>query len=81
VTTKQIVSLARIEDAPQAFTNLMSIVTADAARRLGNFDAMCDAITLCDNPLFQQIWSRWLDRKKFPRSEKSSKKEGESITA
>lgn len=72
LTARQIVSSAQIEDAPQAFTNLMAIVAADAARRRGNFDAMHDAAALCNNLLLQQLWSRWTDWKKFPQSEKGS---------
>lgn len=67
LTTRQIVSSAKLESAPQAFTNLMAIVAADAARRRGNFDAMRDAVALCDNSLLQQLWSRWTDWKKLPQ--------------
>jgi thymidylate synthase len=73
LTTRQIVSSAQVEGAPQAFINLMAIVAADSARRRGNCDAMLDAVALCDNPLLQQLWSRWTDWKKFPQSEKGSK--------
>jgi thymidylate synthase len=81
VNTKQIVGLARIENAPQAFTNLMSIVAADAARRRENFGAAREAIAMCDNPLLQQIWSRWADRKKLPRTDRGAELHTEAGTA
>jgi thymidylate synthase len=54
--------LARIDDAPQAFTNLMAMVVADAARRKRNIDGVSQALTVCDNPLLRQLWARWADR-------------------
>lgn len=66
ITTRQLVSLARIEGAPQAFTNLMAVVAADAARRRKNFDGAHEAIALCENAALQMLWARWAERKKLP---------------
>ena len=81
LTAKQIARLARIEGAPQAFTNLMAVVAADAARRRKNFDAAHKAIALCDNPLLQQIWSRWMEWKKPSRPDPESKERSQEKSA
>jgi hypothetical protein len=55
-------ALARLGDAPQAFSNLMAVVAADAARRRRCIDGVSEAIAVCDNPLLNQLWSRWANR-------------------
>jgi hypothetical protein len=60
------IRISRLEDAPQAFTNLMAVVVADAARRKGNPDVANEAISLCDNPVLRQLWQRWTERKDLP---------------
>jgi thymidylate synthase len=62
-TEGQLDDLAKITDAPQAFTNLMALVVADAARRHGKFDAALTAASACKNPLLQLLWTRWQKRK------------------
>ena len=57
-------AMATLDGAPQAFTNLMAIVVADAARRYGKFEAAMKGATSCTNPLLQLLWSRWLESKK-----------------
>lgn len=54
--------LARLNDAPQAFSNLMSMVAADAARRRKNIDGVCEALSVCDNALLTLLWGRWAER-------------------
>jgi len=54
--------LAVLPNAPQPFTNLMSVVVADAARRRGNPAAVQHAIRYCENPLLRQLWDRWTAR-------------------
>jgi thymidylate synthase len=55
-------NLAQIEDAPLAFSNLMAIVVADAARRRGCIDGMNEAVAACTSPLMKQLWVRWANR-------------------
>ena len=62
VSAKEYRNLARIEDAPLAFSNLMAIVAADAARRRGCIDGMNEAIAVCGSPLMRQLWFRWANR-------------------
>lgn len=61
--TKEYTTIARFDDAPRAFTNLMAVVVADAARRRGNLGAIDGAISACDNPVLKQLWIRWAERK------------------
>jgi thymidylate synthase len=63
------VSLARLDGAPRAFTNLMSIVAADAARRHGKIDAAIASAALCSNPQLIFLWERWIEWKKLSRPE------------
>jgi thymidylate synthase len=66
VAASEYTKISRLDDAPQAFTNLMAVVVADAARRRGNLDAVGEAISLCDNPVLRQLWQRWAERKDLP---------------
>ena len=67
LTTAEFATLAHLKDAPQAFTNLMSIVVADAARRRGNLRAAEETAATCKNPVLQGLWSRWVEWKNAPR--------------
>ncbi len=60
---KEYGSLARLDDAPRAFTNLMAVVAADAARRRGNLGAIDEAISACDSAVLRHLWVRWAERK------------------
>lgn len=62
LTAKEYGNLARLDDAPQAFSNLMSIVSADAARRRKSIDGINEAISVCGNLLMLQLWTRWVER-------------------
>jgi len=61
-SAKEYRDLARIEDAPPAFSNLMAIVAADAARRRGCIDGVNEAIAVCGSPLMRQLWVRRANR-------------------
>lgn len=74
-------AIATLNGAPQAFTNLMSIVVADAARRHGNFQAAMKAAMTCTNPLLQLLWSRWVEWKKAPHPELGPKLQTGTNTA
>jgi thymidylate synthase len=69
LTPKEYGTIARLDDAPQAFENLMSVVSADAARRRKCVDGVQEAIALCHSPQLRQLWERWADRKALRRSE------------
>jgi thymidylate synthase len=73
--------MVNLDGAPQAFTNLMSIVVADAARRRGRIDAAQNAADCCTNPLLKMLWGRWVEWKKSPRPEMVPKIQLHSTTA
>lgn len=49
-------------EAPEGIQNILFILSAEAARRRG-WDSICtEVIDLCSNPVYEQLWNRWLDR-------------------
>lgn len=81
LSDKEFAGMVKLREAPQAFTNLMSIVVADAARRRGRVDAAQNAAECCTNPLLKLLWGRWVEWKKSPRLEMGPKVQIRSITA
>lgn len=67
LTPKEYGTIARLDDAPKAFGNLMAVVTADAARRWKSFDGVREAIARCESPILMQLWERWAERKGLHR--------------
>lgn len=70
-----------LDGAPQAFTNLMSIVVADSARRRGRIEVAQSAADCCTNPLLKMLWARWVEWKKSPRPEIGPEPQARSKTA
>jgi thymidylate synthase len=56
-------AIARIDNAPQSFSNLMAVVAADAARRKGCVDGVRDALSECRSAVLQKLWDRWQARR------------------
>lgn len=72
MTAKEYGALAQLYDAPQAFTNLMSVVSADAARRRNSLDGIDEAMSHCSCLLLRQLWSRWATRRAESQSQGES---------
>jgi len=68
-TPKGYGTIARLDDAPQAFGNLMAVVAADTARRRKSLDGVHEAIALCESPMLMQLWTRWAERRGLHRRE------------
>jgi thymidylate synthase len=47
---------------PEAFANMLRIVAADAARRLGANDCAHELSRQCNNPVLSLCWDRWYQR-------------------
>lgn len=47
----------------QAATNALSLIAADAARRAEAADLAAELAGRCTNPLLQQLWKRWAERR------------------
>ena len=51
--------LASWGDAPQAYRNIATILTAEALRRRGLKESAVRTMSRCTNPAYQQLWARW----------------------
>jgi len=47
---------------PESFKNMLSVLTAEAARRRKRNDLVTDAISCCRNPIYRYLYDRWLVR-------------------
>jgi thymidylate synthase len=63
MAAKEYGAIAQIYDAPQSFTNLMSVVAADAARRRNSRDGVDEAMSHCRCLVLKQLWCRWAARR------------------
>lgn len=48
--------------APKAFQNLLSLLSAEAARRRGWTEPSQNIMKNCSNPILNQVWLNWLNR-------------------
>ena len=48
---------------PLAFSNLLSVVAAEAARKKKWLAASDNIISRCTNPLLRQVWTRWTEHR------------------
>ena len=59
----ELIALSRWNTSPQAYQNILAVLTAEAARR-HEWTDMADEImaTVCTNPAFKYLWTEWLQR-------------------
>ena len=50
------------DEGPEAFRNMLAVLVSEAARRHEWPDISDRAMIACTNPLYQELWCRWLDR-------------------
>ena len=50
------------DEAPEAFRNMLAVLVSEAARRHEWPDLSERAMIACTNPLYKELWRRWLDR-------------------
>jgi thymidylate synthase len=55
-------SLSRWDSAPDAYQNILAVLVAEAARRRGQMETATEAMSSCTNPVYQELWARWLSR-------------------
>lgn len=55
-------------DAPQAYRNILAILVAETGRRRGWTDVANGAMAACTNPVYREMWNRWLTRVTSPPS-------------
>ena len=63
-------ALASWGDAPQAYRNIATILTAEALRRRGLRESAAHTMSRCTNPAYQQLWARWWSSR--PSEDKAS---------
>jgi thymidylate synthase len=49
----------------QAATNALTLICADAARRVQAVDLANELASRCTNPILRQLWHRWYDRRQL----------------
>ena len=50
------------DESPEAFKNMLAVLAGEAARRHGWADSADSLMAACTNPLYSELWRRWLDR-------------------
>ncbi|MBI4524759.1 MAG: hypothetical protein HY695_13225 [Deltaproteobacteria bacterium] len=63
------------DGAPQAYRNILAVLVAEAARRRGQMETAIGTMSSCTNPVYQELWTRWLSRVSLPTSAQRSLKE------
>ena len=56
----QVKALAVWDEGPEAFRNMLSILASEAARRHRWPTIHADVMVECTNPLYRELWHRWL---------------------
>ena len=59
---EQLERIAVWDEAPEAFRNMLAVLVSEAARRHEWPDISDRAMITCTNPLFKELWRRWVDR-------------------
>ena len=59
----ELARLACWDAAPQAYRNVLTVLAAEALRRREQVQASVEVMSTCTNPLYRQLWSRWLSKR------------------
>ena len=59
---KPLLELAKMDEAPVGYQNLLRILAAESARRRGRLGQAHALMPDCTNPQLVQVWSRWFER-------------------
>lgn len=52
----------RSSTLPQGYRDMLAVLTAEGIRIRGNVPGAQEALNDCANPLYRQLWGRWLER-------------------
>ncbi|MDQ7815902.1 MAG: thymidylate synthase [Melioribacteraceae bacterium] len=63
LTPKKLISINNWDSAPQSFRNMLSLLTAEAARKIKYDDVVTEIIAGCSNPCFTQMWNNWANER------------------
>ena len=59
---EQLERIAVWDGGPEAYQNMLAVLASEAARRHGWTDISDSLMAACTNPLYRELWRRWLDR-------------------
>ncbi len=51
-----------LEGWAESYANMYRVISAEACRRKGDVGIANDVMSECSNPLFELLWSRWIER-------------------
>jgi len=71
LTQKKLRSLIRTDELPKQLKNWLLVVGADCARRRKWINLSYEFMAECSNPVFNQMWDRWLARWRTARIEET----------
>ena len=66
-------AISKWSEAPESFRNMLAILIAEAARRRAWLDMPEEIMSACTNPMYRELWRRWLTRVNWPRSAEDEK--------
>lgn len=58
----ELLAALRSAALPQGYQDMLAVLTAEGLRIRGNVPAAQEGLSACANPLYRQLWGRWLDR-------------------
>jgi len=61
-SAEHIVTLLRKATVPAAYKNIARVLCAEGARKRGRLDSAREVMGECSNPIFLQLWRRWVER-------------------
>lgn len=59
---EQLERIAVWDEGPQAFRNMLFVLVSETARRREWLDISHGTMSACSNPLYRELWSRWMNR-------------------
>lgn len=59
---KQLERIAVWDEGPEAFRNMLAVLVSEIARRHKWLDFCHGTMATCTNPLYKELWSRWLNK-------------------
>jgi thymidylate synthase len=62
LSRKELERLCEWNEVPQGFRNMQAVLGAEVARRHRWADLAAELMSNCTNPLYVELWSRWLTR-------------------
>lgn len=61
-SARELLAALRSAAMPQGYQDMLAVLTAEGLRIRGEIPMAQDALSTCANPLYRQLWGRWLNR-------------------